>query len=270
MAKKLLKRTIKPGSGRQPPKGPITPTTAVIIAKVVKAEAEANPEGDLGVALDKVTKYIDAVNYEEYVRQPSLPGLPQFLRDAALQKPTLSTDKLKDILDNQTGTRREWIMPDNSPEAQARRSAEKIEKQKLQIFAHDETVAVTVSVKTDEGPKTLAVYQNMADFREKHDFATYPFRECRSDKDQTVILVGAKPWAGREKVPGQAVVKVPAGKSKAEMIGEMLMRPEGLTSKEVCSTMGWPSVSMPAQAKAVGLKLRKEKVDGVTRYWGTK
>lgn len=225
-----------------------------------------------------LTRYIGAKTYEEYVRQPKLPGLPQFLRDAALAKPTVTTDKLKALLDAQTGTKREWIMPDNSPEAHARRAAEKVENQKRQIFAHDETVAVTVSVRTDEGIKTLAVYQNMPEFREKHDFGTYPFKECRSDKEQTVILVTAKPWANKAPkldadgiaVPVVARVKVGGGKTKAEIIGEMLMRPEGTTAQEVRETMGWPSVSMPAQARAAGLKLRKEKVGALTKYWGTK
>lgn len=57
--------------------------------------------------------------------------------------------------------------------------------------------------------------------------------------------------------------------SKAKMVGDLLLRPEGCTTADILAATGWPSVSVPAQAKSCGLELRKEKVDGVTRYWGT-
>lgn len=57
--------------------------------------------------------------------------------------------------------------------------------------------------------------------------------------------------------------------SKAEMVGLLLLREEGCTKSEVLAATGWPSVSMPAQARAVGLTLVKEKDKGKpTRYWG--
>lgn len=54
--------------------------------------------------------------------------------------------------------------------------------------------------------------------------------------------------------------------SKKQIIAEMLKRPEGCTTADVLKATGWPAVSMPQQAKAAGIKLVKEKVDGVTRY----
>jgi hypothetical protein len=61
------------------------------------------------------------------------------------------------------------------------------------------------------------------------------------------------------------------GKSKAEMVGDLLLRPEGCTTADILAATGWPAVSVPAQAKLVGLTLRKEKVPGqATRYWGAK
>lgn len=54
--------------------------------------------------------------------------------------------------------------------------------------------------------------------------------------------------------------------SKTEMIAGMLTRPEGCTTAEVLEATGWPTVSMPQQAKAAGLKLAKEKDGKVTRY----
>lgn len=56
--------------------------------------------------------------------------------------------------------------------------------------------------------------------------------------------------------------------SKTALIGELLGRKNGCTSAEVLAATGWPAVSMPQQAKAVGVKLRKEKKPGeVTRYF---
>ena len=57
---------------------------------------------------------------------------------------------------------------------------------------------------------------------------------------------------------------VPVFKSKKEQIGYMLEK--GTTPKELMAAMGWPSVSMPAQAANLGMKL--EKKDG--KYFGIK
>lgn len=53
-------------------------------------------------------------------------------------------------------------------------------------------------------------------------------------------------------------------KTKKEHIAHLLEN--GITPKELMAKMGWPSVSMPAQAKSLGMKL--EKKDG--KYYGTK
>ncbi len=58
--------------------------------------------------------------------------------------------------------------------------------------------------------------------------------------------------------------EAPNFKSKKEHIAHLLTN--GTTPKELMQTMGWPSVSMPAQAKSLGMKL--EKKDG--KYFGTK
>ncbi len=58
------------------------------------------------------------------------------------------------------------------------------------------------------------------------------------------------------------------GESKTDMIGSMLKRKNGCTTKEVLAATGWPAVSMPQQAKAAGLKLKKVKAEGQpTRYF---
>lgn len=54
--------------------------------------------------------------------------------------------------------------------------------------------------------------------------------------------------------------------SKLETIVGLLRRPEGCTTAQVLEATAWPSVSMPQQAKAAGIELYKEKVDGRTIY----
>jgi hypothetical protein len=55
--------------------------------------------------------------------------------------------------------------------------------------------------------------------------------------------------------------------SKLELIVGLLTRKEGCTTADVLSVTDWPAVSMPQQAKAAGLKLKKVKEGKVTRYW---
>lgn len=58
--------------------------------------------------------------------------------------------------------------------------------------------------------------------------------------------------------------------SKLETIAGLLTRPEGCTTADVMTACDWPSVSMPQQAEAAGLKLVKDpqKRDGRTVYRG--
>ena len=72
--------------------------------------------------------------------------------------------------------------------------------------------------------------------------------------------------------PAKAPKVKPAGEGrgdKLKAIVALLTRSSGCTGAEVLAATGWPSVSMPQQATAAGLKLRKEKKPGQpTRYWG--
>ena len=57
--------------------------------------------------------------------------------------------------------------------------------------------------------------------------------------------------------------------AKSLAIAEMLKRAKGCTGKDVKAATGWQSVSMPAMAKQLHIKLRIEKVPGEpTRYFG--
>lgn len=58
---------------------------------------------------------------------------------------------------------------------------------------------------------------------------------------------------------------------KTAEVGKLLKRAKGCTAAEVLAATSWKAVSMPAMAKNLGLKLRKEKVKGEpTRYFGSK
>ena len=61
--------------------------------------------------------------------------------------------------------------------------------------------------------------------------------------------------------------RTPRVGSKLEIIKKMLNRKQGCTAKEVMAACEWPAVSMPQQAKALGIKLKTEKVGRTTRYW---
>lgn len=63
---------------------------------------------------------------------------------------------------------------------------------------------------------------------------------------------------GKTKAKASAGTKTPRPGSKLDLIVGLLKRPQGCTAAEVLAETGWPSVSMPQQAKAAGLKLTKE------------
>ena len=141
---------------------------------------------------------------------------------------------------------------------------EKVKPPKM--FVDDPSLPVVV--KTRDGA-LVGDYANMAEFEAKHDLTTYPTRSSLLHDGTTIILVGSKPWAG--KVAVAAPKKERVGKSKVQIVADLLLRDTGCTSAEVLQATGWPSVSMPKQAELAGLVLRKDKQAGqAMRYWGTK
>jgi len=131
---------------------------------------------------------------------------------------------------------------------------------------------VVVSVRHSDGSKSvLARYENFAALADAHDVVALPIQRVVCGDDETYVISVAKPWSLHYKPPakpGEAPSPAPSGRSKVHVISALLQRPEGCTTKEVLAATGWPSVSMPAQAKAAGLILTKEKRDGATRYFG--
>lgn len=55
--------------------------------------------------------------------------------------------------------------------------------------------------------------------------------------------------------------------SKLEIVVGLLKRREGCTTAEILAGTGWPSCSVPQQARAAGLTLRQKKEGRTTRYW---
>jgi hypothetical protein len=77
--------------------------------------------------------------------------------------------------------------------------------------------------------------------------------------------------AKRSDLPFGTMVNQPVNRarrgSKAHQIGEMLLRPEGATGREICTAMGWPSVSVPAQARAAGIDVISQRTGREVRYY---
>jgi hypothetical protein len=55
--------------------------------------------------------------------------------------------------------------------------------------------------------------------------------------------------------------------SKTWQIGQMMLRPEGVTGPEACQAVGWPSVSMPEQARICGLTVTTQRIGRTVRYF---
>jgi hypothetical protein len=55
--------------------------------------------------------------------------------------------------------------------------------------------------------------------------------------------------------------------SKAHQVGQMLLRPEGVTGREICTALNWPSVSIPQQARACGLEFTTQRTGREVRYF---
>lgn len=169
-------------------------------------------------------------------------------------------------------------------------------KMPTRVFITDENLPVEVVVKLKEGNKVLNRYANMRAFRFAHKLADYPVGRVIETDTCTFIQVTAKPWAKDHdtvvtatgetmqrlaaKISGVFIKEEPKPEkgprkmrrdSKVYVIGDLLLRSEGCTAQDVMKLTGWPSVSMPAQAKLAGLTLRKEKTKGQpTRYWGNR
>lgn len=77
----------------------------------------------------------------------------------------------------------------------------------------------------------------------------------------------AKRNKARKPVKGKTEAKAPKVGSKLAKIEKLLRREEGCTAADVLKACNWPAVSMPQQARALGVRLKTAKEGRITRYW---
>jgi hypothetical protein len=80
--------------------------------------------------------------------------------------------------------------------------------------------------------------------------------------------------AKRNDLPFGSMINQPMNSArrgtKAHRIGEMLLRPEGVTGREIMAEMNWPSVSVPAQARAAGIAVVSQRTGREVRYYAAR
>lgn len=125
------------------------------------------------------------------------------------------------------------------------------------------------------GPKEAQLRASRADHTEpKASAAAEPTKESAMSKSTVSkkTKTEAKPAKAKKenkvKTAKTAAADGIRPGTKLALVVDLLKRPEGCTTKDVLNATGWPAVSMPQQAKAAGIKLKKEKKEGdVTRYY---
>jgi hypothetical protein len=58
--------------------------------------------------------------------------------------------------------------------------------------------------------------------------------------------------------------------SKARLVGDMLLRPEGVTAREAMAATGWPSISLPQQARICGIAFTTVRTSREVRYFAAR
>ena len=91
-----------------------------------------------------------------------------------------------------------------------------------------------------------------------------PFEEGKHPRDSDGKFSSTGGGSGGE---GGGEGEVPKFKSKKEHAAHLLEK--GVTTQEMLNALKWPSISMPAMAKSLNMKLEKVKEGGVTKYKGT-
>jgi len=119
-----------------------------------------------------------------------MPLLPKFLR----RKKTKDDRARVDAILRQEGAKRTW--------APIRKASEIPARPTMPLLTDHPDLPIKVQVKDAKkaGSVLLATYANMAEFEAKHNKATYPVKgQPMLFQGHNVILVGAKPWADKEK-----------------------------------------------------------------------
>lgn len=137
----------------------------------------------------------------------------------------------------------------------------------------EETKAIKAELATPRKATVLpAAGGSAAALRKAIKGSTAPKVAKKEAAVKTKPQKAAKPAQAQKAVKvATAKTKPASGKTKLEAITALLLRKAGTTNAEILAATQWPSVSVPQQAAAAGLKLRKEKVKGKpTRYYGSK
>lgn len=119
--------------------------------------------------------------------------------------------------------------------------------------------------------KTTETETNAADAANPKETTVRKTSTKKSSTKSKAKTAARTPVKGATKAKPAAKATKPAGDgprpgSKLAIIQGLLTRPQGCTTKQVLEACQWPAVSMPQQARALGVTLKKEKVDGVTVY----
>jgi hypothetical protein len=55
--------------------------------------------------------------------------------------------------------------------------------------------------------------------------------------------------------------------SKGHLVGQLMLRPQGVTREEACEATGWPSISLPQRARECGLAYTTQRTGRIVRYF---
>lgn len=170
----------------------------------------------------------------------------------------------------------------------------------VSLFTNPDQPVVLIARHNDGSRSVIGRFASADDFVAAHDVVEMPVRQVVDNNGESFVITVTKPWSKHYKAPAtaskpQAVwklvkpatstagepvaaqaapvtpepIKVHLGMRKVDIVAALLKREGGCTSRDVMDACGWPSVSMPAQAKAAGLTLTKDKQPGqATRYYG--
>lgn len=116
-------------------------------------------------------------------------------------------------------------------------------------------------------PKTNTKADQVAALRTKRAAEKGPKASRRASASKKAAKAKARTPAAPRTAPAPG--NGPRPGSKVALVAGLLTRKQGCTAADVKEACDWVAVSMPAQAKAAGLTLRQEKIDGATRYYGT-
>lgn len=131
--------------------------------------------------------------------------------------------------------------------------------------------SIRAKARKPRAPKTKAAVaaQQPATAATQEDEVTSKTKKAKSSKGKGAKKPAKAKTAKSVKAKTKRASNGAAHGSKTAEVARLLARAGGCTAAEVLKATGWPSVSMPALAKNIGVKLTKKKEKGsVTQYFG--